>query len=78
MVTYEDCINNAELCIALADRSTSEDDWALLLRIAKQWVDVANQSRDHAFGYQVVARIRSGCTEARPRRRPFLTAFISV
>ena len=43
MITYNDCLIQAEACLRIAGRASEEADRELLLRMARRWLDAANQ-----------------------------------
>jgi len=43
VITYNDCLIQAEACLRMASRASSEGDPELLMRMARRWLDAANQ-----------------------------------
>ncbi len=43
VITYAECLKQAEACVRMAGRAAEEADRELLLRMARRWIDAANQ-----------------------------------
>src|SRR6266568_5038092 len=68
VITYNDCLIQAEACFRMASRASSEGDPELLMRMARRWLDAANQlSADPAPPPKSSISQETAVSRAKPR-----------